>query len=94
MNSSVVQYYLTNKYLSVKLLRSHIESIPIPFVSAEEQQPLIEAVKEIMACSDPESALECYRRINHLVYGLYRLDEFMILRIERDLIYEKEVSYL
>ena len=94
LNSSVVQYYLTNKYHSVKLLRSHIESIPIPFVSAEEQQPLIEAVKEIMACSDPESALECYRRINHLVYGLYRLDEFMILRIERDLIYEKEVSYL
>ncbi len=51
LNSSVAAYFINKKYNSVKLLRSHIESLPIPMVSAEKQNDIIRKVDHIMNSS-------------------------------------------
>ena len=54
LNSSVVAFFISKKFNSVKLLRSHIEQVPIPIVSAEEQDSIIKKVDRMglhMICS-------------------------------------------
>ncbi|WP_416328691.1 TaqI-like C-terminal specificity domain-containing protein [[Clostridium] innocuum] len=52
LNSSVAFYYIRKKYNSVKLLRSHIESLPIPMISMDEQRKIIKKVDHIMNSSE------------------------------------------
>lgn len=41
LNSHIAQFYVKRTYHSVKVLRSHIESIPIPVVSKEIQEEIV-----------------------------------------------------
>ena len=47
LNSEVTRFYLQESFHSLKLLRSHIEHIPLPLRLPEEQQPLIDIVEEL-----------------------------------------------
>jgi len=48
LNSSVSAYFFNKKYNSVKLLKAHIEALPIPVVSEEKQKEIIKKADEIM----------------------------------------------
>ncbi len=52
LNSRIAQFYFEKKFNSVKVLRSHLEQIPIPYVDYETQKPIIETVDKIMSSSD------------------------------------------
>lgn len=71
LNSSVVAFFISKKFNSVKLLRSHIEQVPIPIVSAEEQDNIIKKVDRIMNSSENISGL--YNELDDMVMGLYHL---------------------
>lgn len=73
LNSSVTAYFISKKYNSVKLLRSHIESVPIPLVSDEQQNDIIKKVDHIMNSNENISGL--YEELDTEIINLYSLSE-------------------
>lgn len=73
LNSSIAAYFINKKYNSVKLLRSHIESLPIPMVSAETQKDIIKKVDHIIISSEDISVL--YEEIDNEIMNIYSLSE-------------------
>lgn len=71
LNSSVVAYYISKKFNSVKLLRSYIEQIPIPVVSIDTQMSIIKKVDHIMNSSENISGL--YKDLDNDIMELYGL---------------------
>ncbi len=71
LNSSVSAYFVLKKFNSVKLLRSHLEQIPIPIVSAEIQQSIIKKVDNIMYSNENTKFL--YEELDDEIMELYML---------------------
>lgn len=72
LNSSVAAYFVTKKFNSIKLLRSHIEQIPIPIVSKDIQVAIIKKVDRIVDSSENISGL--YEELDGDIMALYGLD--------------------
>lgn len=71
LNSSVAAFYLNRKYNSVKLLRSHIESLPIPMVSDEIQKRIVKMVETII--STKNNVFPLYSELDKEIFSLYSL---------------------
>ncbi len=71
LNSSVAAYFISKKFNSVKLLRSHIEQMPIPVVPSEIQDAVIKKVDRIMSSSENISAL--YAELDSVIVELFGL---------------------
>lgn len=71
LNSSVAAYFISKKFNSVKLLRSHIEQMPIPFVSREIQSMIIKKVDQIMNSREDISGL--YRELDSEIMNIFSL---------------------
>jgi len=73
LNSRVAQFYFSLKYNSIKVLRSHIEAIPIPVVDKATQQIIIDKVNKITP--------QVYEEIDKIIMGLYSLNRLEIEEI-------------
>lgn len=71
LNSSVAAYFISKKFNSVKLLRSHIEQMPIPVVTSDIQNPIIKKVDRIMNFSKNISDL--YEDLDNDIMELFGL---------------------
>lgn len=71
LNSSVAAFFFSKKFNSVKLLRSHIEALPIPLVSLKVQQEIEEKVDSIMSANN--SFLSLYAELDEEIFALYSL---------------------
>ncbi len=71
LNSSVAAYYLSKKFHSVKLLRSHLEDLPIPMVSPEVQEEIVGRVDGIM--NEGQGIRKMYEELDLAVMDLYGL---------------------
>ena len=71
LNSSVAAYVVSKKFDSVKLLRSHIEQIPIPVVSRDVQDAIIVKVDQIM--NVPERICSLYGELDDMIMDIYHL---------------------
>ena len=71
LNSSVAAYFINKRYNSVKLLRSHIESLPIPMVSAEKQIDIVKKVDHIMNSTEDISGL--YKELDNEIMDIFGL---------------------
>ena len=71
LNSSVAAYFVTKKFNSIKLLRSHIEQIPIPIASKDIQAAIVKKVDRIMNSSENISGL--YSDLDSDIMALYEL---------------------
>ena len=80
LNSSVAAYFVTKKFNSIKLLRSHIEQIPIPIVSKDIQVAIVKKVDRIMNSSENISGL--YEDLDGDIMALYGLDVDQIETIQ------------
>lgn len=80
LNSSVVAFFITKRFNSVKLLRSHIEQVPIPVVSEEIQSSVIKKVDRIMHSSENISGL--YEELDQEIMELYGLNSRCINTIK------------
>ena len=67
-NSRVAQYMYEKRYHAVKVLRSHIESIPIPLADVRSQREIIQMVDNLMTC---EHMCDLYDEIDDAVRRLY-----------------------
>ncbi len=74
LNSRIAQYYFDKNYNSIKILRSHIEGIPIPKVDEKKQKKIIAKVEDLIKLNDAEKILEKYNEIDLLVAKEYNLN--------------------
>ena len=83
LNSSIAHYYISKKFNSLKLLRSHIEQLPIPIVSDYEQQNITRYVNLLL-----DGSGDCYSLYNELddcIFNLYKLSSNSIRIIKETL---------
>jgi predicted RNA methylase len=80
LNSSVAQFYFEKNFGSIKVLKSHIERIPIPFVDEDVQEKIIAGVDEIISEKDKDGRL--YEKLDSEVARLYGItdSEFDIIK--------------
>ncbi len=75
LNSDVVSFYCQKRFNSIKVLRSHIENIPIPMPDPDTQGRIIALVDEIIASKDDTVLKENHKKIEIEISHLYGLDE-------------------
>ena len=84
LNSRIAQYMYEKRYNSVKVLRSHIESIPIPLADEEIQARLIHMVDQLIECprDNAEGKCKLYDEIDDIVRRLYSVtdDEYKFIK--------------
>lgn len=73
LNSRIAQFIFEKTYNSVKVLRSHIESIPIPICSNEKQKEIIKLVDKII--NEKNNSLELYEILEKKICELYNINE-------------------
>ncbi len=69
LNSSAAQFYYSKMFGSVKVLRSHLEQIPIPVADAKNQRAIVKLVDEVVRTGNSATILKLDRKIAEL-YGL------------------------
>lgn len=80
LNSSVAAYFISKKFNSVKVLRSHIEQMPIPLVPLDVQERIIKKVDRIMNSSENISGL--YMDLDNDIMELFGLSAGQIQTIQ------------
>ena len=83
LNSSVAAFYITKRFRSVKLLRSHIELMPIPVVPTEVQTFIIDKVDRIMDAS--EGVIGLYTELDRKIMELFGLNAGQVATIHSSL---------
>lgn len=74
LNSSIAQYIYSIEHNSLKVLRAHIESIPIPKASEKEQNKIIALVDKIMDLAEEDQA-EIYEELDLQIFKLFDLNK-------------------
>lgn len=75
LNSCVAQFYFKKSFGSVKVLRSHLEKIPIPIAGEKLQVKIIEMVERIIKCDDEKMISGLREELDGIVSALYGLSE-------------------
>ncbi len=85
LNSRAAQFFHTVSFASVKVLRKHLEAVPLPAASLEDRNRL-EALVELMLSDDAGkwgTKVEIYEQIDDEVMKLYQIDREDRLIIRR-----------
>jgi hypothetical protein len=75
LNSKPAQFYFRKCFNSVKVLRAHIEKIPIPIVDDETQAEVVELTDGIMNCCDDGEVKRLYDELNVRIANIYGLTD-------------------
>ena len=75
LNSRVAQFIYKRQYNSVKVLRAHIESIPIPKISVDKQDEIIEIVDCLIKGSTEREAIGFYEKLDDYIRKIFLLSE-------------------
>lgn len=75
LNSSAAAFWLAKRFRSVKMLRSHLEALPIPVVPDEVQEQIVREVERIMSADRGEDVEALYGALDAEVMRLYGLTD-------------------
>ena len=78
LNSDIVSFYCRKRFNSVKVLKSHIESIPIPMADAAAQQRITELVDELILIHDAQVQKKNQKQLDSMINELYGLSELSV----------------
>ena len=85
-NSRVAQYIYEKRFNAVKVLKSHIESMPVPVADDETQRHIISMVEDLMAAGkDHLQRHRLYDEIDDIVRKLYSVTDEEYEFIKRSL---------
>lgn len=73
LNSRILQFYFKKKFNSVKVLRSHIEELPIPRIEKEAESQILALVDLMLHASLENKILVLYEKIDSLIADLFEL---------------------
>ena len=71
----MVQYFFKKTFNSVKVLRSHIEQIPIPDITKKQQEELLPFVEILLAANDADLIIKTYNELDSKIAALYGLTD-------------------
>lgn len=77
LNSSLMKFYFEKKFSQLKVLRSHLESVPFVLCDEKRKNELIDLVKKIMSknsLSDTDCFNDIKARIDKIVNSIYGTD--------------------
>ena len=82
LNSSVSQFVYQKEFHSIKVLRAHMERIPIPCAGKEVQNEIIAMTEPLIHGMEKEAAETCRKRLDGRIMELFRLsaEEQRIIR--------------
>ena len=92
LNSLVIQFYFDKKFRSIKILRSHIESIPIPVITKENEKMIINKVDKLIGAESNKEIERIYESLNNEIANLYKITKEDYKYIKEQ--YEKEETFL
>ena len=78
LNSSPAQFVFEKQFSSVKVLRSHIESIPIPQADAKTQNEIIALVNQLIENPSHPQGPAIQRKIDSIICSLFRLTSWEV----------------
>lgn len=85
LNSRIAQFYFKKNFNSIKILRSHIEQIPIPKVDMEIQSKIISLVELLLDEHNQDKILEFYNKIDKEICNIFNLSDAEFSIIEMNL---------
>ena len=75
LNSSVAQFVFEKKFKSVKVLRSHLEQIPIPIADEKAQREIVAMVDTLINAEETSKKyVETYKLLDRKIADIYGLD--------------------
>lgn len=76
LNSSVAQFVFEKQFASVKVLRSHLEEIPLPVADKKTQEQIV-AMVDVLMTSDKESQeyQTTFLTLDQVIADLFKLNE-------------------
>ena len=82
LNSRTAQFYFKKQFNSVKVLRSHIEQLPIPMIGQEEQRRIIAYTESIIEAQDDSMIIDLYEKIDNMIAHIYNIsdNEYSIIK--------------
>lgn len=75
LNSRVAQYYFDNNFNSIKILRGHIENIPIPKIELKEQKIVENLVDKLIKEKDDNEIQSLYEEIDDKIAKAYNMSQ-------------------
>lgn len=81
LNSRIAQFLFSKKFQSVKVLRAHIENIPIPNIDKEKQKKIMEKVNLLCSSADAETESKIYNEIDLEIAKLFSItkEEYSVI---------------
>lgn len=82
LNARAVQFYFKKRFHSVKVLRSHLEQIPIPAIETEAQNEITAIVDSILEAADISCVSALYDELDRRAAALYGItgEEYQIIK--------------
>ncbi len=82
LNSRTAQFYFKKQFNSVKVLRSHIEQLPIPVIDQREQRCIITYVESIIEAQEDSVIIDLYEKIDRMIARIYNIsdNEYSIIK--------------
>lgn len=82
LNSKIAQFYFTKQFHSIKVLRSHIEQIPIPIIEKRKQADIIQLVDTLLVPSSESEIDKTYQLLNLEIAKVFHLtlDEYSVIQ--------------
>ena len=74
LNSSVAQFFYTKQFDSVKVLRSHLERIPIPAVCVEKQKE-VASMADVLIRNEETDRESIYNKLDDIIFDIYEFKE-------------------
>lgn len=75
LNSRIAQYYFKKTFNSVKILRSHIEQIPIPEIGKKQQEDLLYYVNALIDVQPNSKTSKIYDELDYKIADIYGLSQ-------------------
>lgn len=82
LNSRIAQFIYKKEFNSIKVLRSHIENIPIPLVDDLIQDEIIELTDKLITGLNLDEAKKVYDELDFLILQLFNLNSTEIETIK------------
>lgn len=81
LNSRIAQFYFEKKFHSVKVLKSHIEQIPIPVIERQQQKQLVQIVDELLNSDSHSTVKKKYELLDQEIAKIFKLstEEYHII---------------
>ena len=74
LNSRIAQFIYKREFHSVKVLRSHIENIPIPLVDNATQNRIIQITDKLISGLELKQAETIYDELDNLIAEIFQLN--------------------